>query len=151
MRQQSEALLVVIDGKGGGLGAALIGRIRERLQAPAGVRLVALGTNASATTAMLRAGADDAATGENAIVHMCARADLIIGPLAIVASGAMLGEISQQIATAVAESPAPKLLVPTERCGIMVAGVAAGPQRLLLDEVAERVAVWLCSSAAGVP
>ncbi len=149
MRQQNGALLVVIDGKGGGLGAALISRIRERLPASAAIRLVALGTNASATTAMLRAGADDAATGENAIVHMSARADLIIGPLAIVASGAMLGEISAPMARAVAESPAPKLLVPTERCGIMVAGVAPGPQRLLLDEVAARVAVWLGGQADG--
>ncbi|MDI9470806.1 MAG: DUF3842 family protein [Bacillota bacterium] len=151
MRHRNEALLVVIDGKGGGLGAALISRIRERLPVPCAVRLVALGTNSSATTAMLRAGADDAATGENAIVHMSASADLIIGPLAIVASGSMLGEISARMAQAVAESPAPKLLVPTERCGIMVAGVTPGPQRLLLDEVAERVAVWLGGQATGEP
>lgn len=138
--------VLVIDGKGGGLGAALITRLRERLEAPAApegrVRILALGTNAAATAAMLRAGADDGATGGHAIARQCAllgAGDAILGPLAILASGAMLGEVTRDMAAAIAESAALKVLIPTERCGVAVVGVSERSTRVLIDEAAQRV------------
>ena len=90
--------------------------------------MLALGTNAAATAAMLRAGADAGATGENAIRLQCADADVIAGVAALLCANAMLGEISPGIAMAVSRSRAQKVLVPMERCGVHIVGVA--PQTL---------------------
>jgi len=98
--------ILVIDGQGGGIGKALITAIK--LRAPA-LPLTALGTNATATTAMLRAGADQGATGENAICYQCKNADIIIGVIGILHANALLGEISPAIASAISGSDAQKL------------------------------------------
>ena len=111
--------ILVIDGQGGGIGKALITAIK--LRAPA-LPLTALGTNATATTAMLRAGADQGATGENAICYQCKNADIIIGVIGILHANALLGEISPAIASAISGSDAQKVLIPLDRCGLHVAG-----------------------------
>lgn len=125
--------IVVIDGKGGGVGSALIGRLKA--EAPK-ARLLALGTNSLATSAMLRAGADDGATGENAIVQCCRDADLIAGPIGIVLAGAMLGEVTPAMAAAVAQSGAYRVLIPNAKSGTFVCGV----QELTMSQYIEAAA-----------
>ena len=112
--------LLVIDGQGGGVGKALV----QALKADRPERQVlALGTNAAATAAMLRAGADLAATGEAAICYQCQKADIIVGGMGILQAHSMLGEISPAMAAAVSASPAQKVPLPMERCGLHVPGV----------------------------
>ena len=112
--------IAVIDGKGGGVGSALIGRLKKEVPQ---AHVLALGTNALATSAMLRAGADDGATGENAIVQCCGRAHVVAGPIGILMAGAMLGEVSAPMAAAVGQSLAKRVLIPFSHCDNIVAGV----------------------------
>jgi len=113
--------IAVVDGQGGGMGKALV----EKLKCEFGnaVELVALGTNALATAAMLKAGADEGATGENAIVYSSGKVDLITGPIGIIVANSMLGELTPRMAQAIAESPARKVLIPVNRCNVQIAGV----------------------------
>ena len=83
--------VLVIDGQGGGLGRQLVAAVKKAV--PQAV-VTAIGTNSAATSAMLKAGADRAATGENAVVVGCRRADVILGPIGIVIADALLGEIT---------------------------------------------------------
>ena len=129
--------VLVIDGQGGGVGKALVSAIKRI--APA-VTLTALGTNAAATAAMLRAGADQGATGENAICYQCKTADVIIGVVGILHANAMLGEISPAIAAAVSGSEAQKVLIPLDRCGLHIMGVTRRPLDELIAEAVATVA-----------
>lgn len=113
--------IVIMDGQGGGVGRTLVELLKKELPQ---ANLIAVGTNALATAAMLRAGADTGATGENAVVVCARQAQLIIGPIGIVLADAMLGEITPAMAAAVAASPARKVLVPVSRCNVRVAGCA---------------------------
>ena len=110
---------MVIDGQGGGLGRQLVAAIKARLPQ---VTVLAVGTNSAATTAMLRAGADQAATGENAVVVGSRSADAIVGPVGIVIADAMLGEITPQMAVTVGQSQAGRVLIPVSQCDNIVAG-----------------------------
>ena len=130
--------ILVIDGQGGGLGAQLVTRLKARL-VPA-VQIWAAGTNALATSAMLRAGADKAATGENAICYNASQADLILGPIGLLSANALMGEISPTIAGAVASSPARRILVPMSSCGVLIAGVGTQKLEELLDSAVELAA-----------
>lgn len=129
--------IVVIDGQGGGFGRALI----EALRAD-GVRerIVAVGMNALATAAMLKAGADAGATGENAVVVNAARAQILAGPVGIVMSGAMLGECTPAMARAAAESPAQKVLIPVVKCGAHIAGLPEKPLAQYIADAARLIA-----------
>ncbi len=113
--------VMILDGQGGGVGRALIEALRklpgERFE------IIAVGTNAVATSNMLKGGADQGATGENAAVYCAPRCDVIAGSVGIIAANSMLGEISPAIAAAVAESSAVKVLIPMNRCRILVVGV----------------------------
>ena len=100
----------------------------------------ALGTNAVATAAMLRAGAEQAATGESAIRYQCRDADVIVGVIGLLHANALLGEISPAIAAAVSESEARKVLIPMERCGLHVVGVKPASLEERIAEAAEAVA-----------
>jgi hypothetical protein len=111
--------VLVIDGQGGGLGKALIAAFAKAFPT---VPLIALGTNSLATSAMLRAGAAAGATGEHAIAWQARDADLILGAAGILIVGAMMGEISPAMANAVSQSPAVKILIPSQRCGLIIAG-----------------------------
>lgn len=116
--------LVLIDGQGGRMGAALASQLKA---AGLPCHIVAIGTNSAATAAMLKAGADAAATGENPVVVNCADADLITGPMGIITANALLGEITPRMAAAVSESRAKKLLIPVNKCSVSVVGAAELP------------------------
>ena len=136
-----EQRLVVMDGQGGGVGRALIERLRA-----GGYEgfLLAVGTNAAATAAMVKAGASAGATGEYAVVYS---ADVLAGPIGIVLAGGMMGEFSPAMARAVAESPAQKVLVPVSRCGVQVAGLEAKPLGGYIADAAELILTQCRSSA----
>ncbi len=111
---------VILDGQGGGIGAQLARLVSREL--PAGWELLAVGTNVSATAAMLKAGASQGATGENAVIYNAARADLILGPIGLILANGIMGEVSPVMASAVSGSGAVKILIPTTTCGVYVAG-----------------------------
>ncbi|MBW2370008.1 MAG: DUF3842 family protein [Deltaproteobacteria bacterium] len=128
--------LCVIDGQGGGIGSAIIKQLKERLGET--VSIWALGTNAIATSQMLKAGANRGASGENAIVQNASRADLIIGPIGILIAHAMMGELTPGMAEAVATSPARKFLLPITQENIEVVGVASNPLPHLIESLVEK-------------
>ena len=112
--------VLIIDGQGGGIGRLLTQNIKESFPE---LLVRAVGTNVMATQAMIKAGADEAATGENAVIVGCRKADLIIGPLGIVIADSLLGEITPAMAMAVGQSKAPRILIPINQCDNLVAGV----------------------------
>lgn len=112
--------ILIIDAQGGGIGKRLVTAVRENM--PDAV-ITAVGTNAAATSAMLKAGAVRAATGENAVIVNSTKADVIIGPIGIVIADSMLGEITSHMANAVARSNAKRILIPVSHCDNIVAGV----------------------------
>ena len=112
--------ILIIDAQGGGIGKALVTAIRKSLP---DASVTAVGTNSAATSAMLRAGAHNAATGENAVVVNCRRADVIMGPVGIVIADSLLGEITPAMAKAVGQSPAKRILIPVNHCDNIVVGV----------------------------
>jgi len=111
--------VVVIDGACGGVGRALVEGLKKRLPS---AEVTAIGLNALATAAMLRAGADAGATGENPVKVACRDADVIMGPIGIFVADAMLGEVTPATAAAISTSRATKILVPIGRCGVRIAG-----------------------------
>ena len=111
--------IVIMDAQGGGIGRMLIEQLKRDRP---GVRITAVGTNAAATAAMLKAGADQGATGENAVRVNAADADLILAPIGMILADSMLGEVSEAMAAAVGRSKAHKILIPSARCGVTVAG-----------------------------
>lgn len=115
--------IAVVDGQGGGVGKALVEKLRQALGGEA--RILALGTNSLATAAMLKAGADAGATGENAILVNAGGVDFIMGALGVLAADSMLGEITPAMARAIGQSNAHKILIPVNRCGLTVAGLKA--------------------------
>jgi hypothetical protein len=126
--------ILIIDGQGGGIGKALIERLRLRMPE---AYLIAAGTNAMATAAMLKAGAHIGATGENAICVNAARADVIIGPIGIVLADAMCGELTPAMARSVGQSNALRILIPVSRCHTVVAGVEEKSAGRYLDDAVE--------------
>jgi hypothetical protein len=123
----------VIDGQGGGIGSAIIKKIKELYGET--VEVVALGTNAIATAQMLKAGANRGASGENAIVQTTKNVDVILGPLGIVIAHAMMGEVTPGIAEGVAGSPAAKFLLPLTQENVTIVGVARLPLPHLIEEL----------------
>lgn len=111
--------ITVIDGQGGRIGRTVIEQLKEK---HGELELYAIGTNSIATSAMLKAGADYGATGENAVIVNAADSDIIIGPIGIVFANALLGEITPAIATAIGASKAYKILIPVNRCNHYVVG-----------------------------
>jgi hypothetical protein len=130
-------VIAVIDGQGGGIGKALVERLRKALGGDADI--IALGTNPLATSLMLKAGASAGASGENAIAVTAPKADVIAGSIGIIAADSMLGEVTPAMARAVASSDAVKVLVPTNRCGIIVAGIGNQPLPYYIDAAIETV------------
>ncbi len=113
--------ILVVDAQGGGIGKQLVASIKKNL--PKAV-ITAVGTNSIATSAMLKAGADNAATGENAIVVNSRNADAIVGPIGIVIADALLGEITPAMAKAISQSGAKRILIPINSCNNFVVGVS---------------------------
>ncbi len=112
--------ILIIDAQGGGIGKQLVAAVKKELPH---LTVTAVGTNTAATAAMLKAGADRGATGENAVVVNCRTTDVIAGPLGIAIADALLGEITPAMARAVGQSPAKRILIPYDRCGNQVVGV----------------------------
>ncbi len=129
--------ILVIDAQGGGMGRQLVSALK---QAAPEAAVIAVGTNSAATSAMLKAGADRAATGENAVVVNARRADVITGPIGIVVADALLGEITPAMAAAVGSSGAVRVLVPVSHCATVVAGVPDLPLSSLIQSAVERIA-----------
>jgi hypothetical protein len=125
--------IAVIDGQGGGVGRALVEQIKRAFPE---IPLRALGTNSTATAMMIKAGADDGATGENAIVYNAASMDVILGPIGILVSNGLLGELTPAMASAIGGSGAVKILLPSHRCGIRL---AAGPAQPMQNYLADAV------------
>lgn len=131
--------ILVIDAQGGGLGRQLVAGI---LRALPQARVMAVGTNSAATSAMLRAGAHEGATGENSVVVASRRADVIVGPLGIVMADAMLGEVTPAMAHAVAQAPAQRVLIPFTNCDTYVAGSSEAPMAQLVADAVRKVAEY---------
>jgi len=114
---KKEILIAVIDGQGGGIGRSLTAKLRSELP---DVTIRVLGTNSAATNNMLKAGAHEGATGENAIVVGAKKADIIMGVLAILMPDALLGELTPKMAEAIGNSDARKILIPVDRCNLRI-------------------------------
>jgi hypothetical protein len=131
-------MITVIDGMGGGLGVKIVSELKKRYAE--GIKILALGTNSTATAAMKKAGADFAATGENPVVVNCRKATLILGPIAIITPDGLMGEITPRMAEAITLSDAKKILLPSDRCNI---DVVSTPRLLnmteLIKELVDRV------------
>ena len=133
MEESSLIRIAVIDGQGGGIGTTIIKRIKEVFGER--TELWALGTNAIATAQMMKAGANRGATGENAIRHSAAQADVIIGPIAILLANAMMGEMTPLMVRAIGESKAPKLILPLTQEPIAVVGTIREPLPHMVDRL----------------
>jgi hypothetical protein len=129
--------IAVIDGQGGGIGSALIKRLRETLAEE--VEVTGLGTNAMATGAMLRAGANKGASGENAIVQTVTKVDIIVGTTGIVLANSMMGELTPKMAEAIASSPALKFLLPLRIPEVEIVGAPKEPLPHLIDQLIKRI------------
>ena len=112
---------MVVDAQGGGLGKQLISNIKKELTS---VHIIAIGTNSIATSAMLKAGADEAATGENSVAVASRKADIIIGPIGMVIADSMIGEITPEIARTIAQADARRILIPFNTCDNYIVGVS---------------------------
>jgi len=132
--------ILVIDAQGGGAGRQIVNLLREKLPQ---ADITAIGTNSIAASAMLKAGADRAAAGENSVVVACRTADIIVGPVAIVIADSLLGEITPKMAQAVAQSSAKRILIPFNMCDNMIVGFSGKNLGQLIQEaVDETVKVY---------
>ncbi len=123
--------LLVIDGQGGQLGSTVIKSVMQRFP---NLNITAVGTNANATAAMVKAGAKKAATGENPVIVTAKKADIIIGPIGIVIADSMLGEITAKMAEAVGSADAVRILIPMNKCENIVAGVQSVSVTVLIED-----------------
>ena len=126
--------VVVIDGQSGRMGQLLIDRMRN---AGLSCEILAIGTNALSTAAMLKAGADAGATGENPVLVACRTADIIAGPIGILSADSLLGEITPAMAVAIGQSTAKKVLLLVNQCSNIVVGTQSLSLSKLMDEAVD--------------
>ena len=133
--------ILVIDGQGGGIGKQLISAIKQEIPS---AFITAVGTNSAAAMNMLKAGADEGASGENPVIVGCRKAEIIVGPMGIVIADSMLGEITPKMAAAVAQSSAKRILIPYNQCGNVIVGIPNGTMsaliRMAVDEIKREIA-----------
>ena len=122
--------IAVVDGQGGGIGRSIVERVKKEFPE---LTVTALGTNSTATGQMMKAGADEGATGENAIVHNMQHVDVVMGVIGILSANAMMGELSPAMVTAIGGSHTMKILLPINRCHIHVVSVEDAPLSVHLD------------------
>ena len=132
---------LVVDAQGGGLGASIVKSLKEKYADR--IEIIALGTNAIATTTMHKAGANACATGENAICFNVRCADVILGGIGIIAANSMMGEISPSVANAVAESDAEKILIPISKCNILIPGTSVMNAKDMIEAATDSIAPLL--------
>lgn len=132
--------VVVIDGQSGRIGQLFVEKV---IKAKLSCELIAIGANAIATTAMLKAGASLGATGENPVIVACRTADIIVGPIGILSADAMLGEITPAMAAAIGQCSAKKLLLPVNMCNTLVVGTQSLSLSQLLDEAVDLLKQFL--------
>ena len=130
MRQEAP-FVAVIDGQGGGMGRGLVEAVKKKWPQ---LHVRALGTNSLATAAMLRSGAEDGGTGDNAVVFNAHRADVLLGPIGVLTPNGLLGEVSPAMAAAIGGSEAVKILLPSQRCSIRLAVGEPQPLQFYLDQ-----------------
>lgn len=130
--------ILVIDGQGGQLGCQIIKAISSKYPE---ADIMAVGTNAVATAAMIKGGAKKAATGENPIIVACRKADVIIGPIGIVIADSLYGEITPASAVAVGQSKASKILIPVNKCANLVAGVPNLTVSALIEDTLSKLQI----------
>ena len=128
--------ILIIDAQGGGLGKQIVASIKKAYPA---TEITAVGTNSLASSNMLKAGADHAATGENAVIVGCRKADIIIGPIGIVIADSMFGEVTPAMAIAVGQSNAKRLLIPINQCENIVLGASS----LSVSDIIEQILQYL--------
>lgn len=128
--------VLIIDAQGGGIGKQVAACVKQNFPA---MEVTAVGANAVATVAMLKAGADFAATGENAVIVGCRNADVIIGPVGIVITDSLHGEITPAMAAAVGQSRAKRILIPVNQCGNTIVGVSDYSLTRLMEYVVEEL------------
>ena len=128
--------ILVIDGQGGQLGGQIIKSIKSCIEE---VDITAVGTNATATATMLKAGASHAATGENPVIVACRKADVIIGPIGIVIADAMYGEITPNMAVAIGQADATRILLPINKCDNLIAGIPEVATTAIIEDVIQKV------------
>lgn len=134
--------LVIIDGQSGRMGALVAERVKA---AKLPCKILAVGTNAIATATMMKAGANQGATGENPVMVACRTADVIVGPIGILSADALSGEVTPAMAVAIGQSAAKKLLLPVNRlCGHTMVGIRDLTLSQLVDEVVEQLRL-LCA------
>lgn len=135
--------IVVVDGMGGGMGKSIIEHIRSEFK---DAYIMAVGTNSIATSVMLKAGATNGATGENAVVFNCAKADYIIGVIGILIANSMHGEVSPRMAEAVSTSVAHRILIPVEKCGTTVLGLSEKTVQSYISQINKVLKIQLTKS-----
>jgi hypothetical protein len=135
--EKKKKSIVVIDGQGGGIGGLMIKRLREAFGEE--IEVIGLGTNAMATGAMLKAGANKGASGENAIVQTVKAVDMIVGTTATVLANSMMGELTPKMAEAIASSPALKCLLPLKMPDVEIIGASKEPLPHLIDQLIKRI------------
>ena len=140
---RGELLVAVVDGQGGGMGRGLVEAVKKKWPS---LHVRALGTNSLATAAMLRAGADDGATGENAVAFNARRADILLGPIGVLTPNGLLGEVSPRMAEAI---EAVKILQPSQRCSIRLAVGESQPLQFYLDQAVRLLGEELQKRGAG--
>lgn len=128
--------VLVIDGQGGQLGAQLIKALKDNFL---DMCIVAVGTNATATATMLKAGANQAATGENPVLVACKKADIIVGPIGIVIADSLFGEITPAMAVAVGQADAVRILLPINKCDNLVAGISNVSMMDIVEDVIRKM------------
>ena len=128
--------IVVIDGQSGRMGQLFIEKART-----AGIAhpITAIGTNALATAAMLKAGADEGATGENPVVVACRKADIIVGPIGIVVADSLFGEITPKMAMTVGAAEATRIFLPIAKCDNYVAGTSGLSMQTIIEDAIQKV------------
>ena len=136
--------ILIIDGQGGGLGKLLVSAVKDMEN----VRITAVGTNSIATSAMLKAGAKEAATGENAVIVACRTADVIVGAVGVAIADSLLGEITPAMANAVGGSTAQKILIPMNKCDITICGCGGKTMAAYVSEAAELIQTMAADSQA---
>lgn len=134
--------IMIMDGQGGGVGRSLVEELSERIPQ---AELIAVGTNATATSNMMKGGTPNGATGENAVIYNSSRVDVIVGPIGIVMANAMLGEITPKMAEAVSSGDAKLILIPMNKCHVTVVGMTNKKLSEYVKEAVDKIAECVCN------